>query len=231
MPPTRTLDFRNLVWALVAALGVGQFLVVLRYAASCYPETYQWDSHFISDLGRQVTLEGHDNTVNSRLFAASSFTLGVSLLPFLLVFPSAFQRGRLLLRILAVATVLGLIGIGQTPYDEYFVLHHVALLLWIVPMVVMAIALPILLFREGGSSRHLCTVSGVLFAASIAYASVGSHSGYVIMQKIVVVISLLWFVSLATTVVIVTTWTLSDRQQSLVAQAAWYERKLRQARY
>ncbi len=231
MPSTRTLNLRNLTWAFVAAVGVGQFLVVLRYAASCYPETYQWDSQFISDLGRQATLEGRDNTVNSRLFAASSFTLGVSLLPFLLVFPSAFQRGRSLLRILAVVTVLGLIGIGQTPYDEYFVLHHVALLLWIVPMVVMAVALPILLFSEGGASRHLCTVSAVLFAASITYASVGSHSGYVIMQKIVVVISLVWFVSLATTVVMVTTWTLSDRQQLLAAQATWYERKLRQSRF
>lgn len=230
MPYTPSLDFRNLAWALVALLGLGQFLVVLYCAASFYPETYKWDQNFISDLGCTETAGGLDNTANSRLFAASTCALGFSLLPFLLVFPSAFQRGRLLLRILAVATVLGLIGIGQTPYDKFFIIHHVALVLWIVPMVVMAMALPVLLLNEGRFSRPLFLFAGILLVATLVYACVGSHSGYVILQKIVVAISLGWFVMLASTVLIVTKWTLSERERVLAAQADWYERKLRRSR-
>lgn len=230
MPQTPSLDLRNLGWALVALLGIAQFLVVLYYAASHYPETYEWARHFISDLGRRETAGGLDNTLNSNLFAASTFTMGISLLPFLLVFPAAFQRGQWFLRILAVVTVLGLIGIGQTPYDVYFLAHHVTLAAWIIPMVIMALALPILLLFEQGFSRTLFAFSGILLAATLAYASIGSHSGYVIMQKIVVLITLGWFVMLVSTVVIVTKWTHSEHQKTLATQAAWYENKLRQSR-
>lgn len=230
MPHTASLDFRNLGWAIVAVLGIVQFLAFLFYAASNYPETYEWHRHFISDLGRKTTSGGLDNTDNSNLFATSTMVLGASLLPFLLVFPSTFQRGRLFLRILAVVTVAGLIGIGQTPYDQFFVAHHVALGIWIVPMVIMAIALPFLLLMEHGFSITLFAFSGILLLATVAYASIGLHSGYVIMQKIVVFISLGWFVMLASTVAIVTKWTAPEREKILAEQAASYERKLRQSR-
>lgn len=230
MPHTRTLDFRNLSLALVALLGIIQFLGTLYHVASNYPEPYIWHRHFISDLGRTKTSNGSDNTPNSKLFAISSLAMGASMLPFLLVIPFALERGRWFLRILAITTILGLIGIGQTPYDKHFILHHVALMLWIVPMVILAIALPVLVANEGDSPLPLFILSGVLLVSTLIYASIGSHSGYVIVQKIVVVISLAWFAILASTVVMVTRWQPSDLQQIIASQAKKYERKLRKPR-
>ena len=230
MPELRTFERRNFVWAIIALLGIAQFIVVIFYVGYNYPEAYKWHRHFISDLGRTVTVKGLDNSVNSQLFANSSLALGVSILPFLLVYPALFESGRLLLRILAVMTAVGLIGIGQTPYDVYFIPHHVALVLWVIPMTILAIALPILVFREGYPSLLLIIFSATLFVAAIAYAAIGSHSGYVIMQKIVVLVSLGWFAILASSVVVVIKWVPSNRQRKIAAQAAWYDRKLRKSR-
>lgn len=230
MPHTRTLDLRNLSLALVALLGVSQFLGTLYHIAASYPEPYIWHRHFISDLGRTKTASGSDNTPNSKLFAISSLAMGASMLPFLLVFPTAFERGRWLLRILAIMTILGLIGIGQTPYDKYFILHHVCLFLWVVPMVLLAIALPILVASEGDLPLPLFILSGVLLAFTLLYAGIGIRSGYVVVQKIVVCISLAWFAILASTVVMVTKWRPSSLQRKLAKQAEWYERKLQKRR-
>jgi hypothetical protein len=230
MPHTCTIDLRNLSLALVALLGVSQFLGTLYHIAASYPEPYIWHRHFISDLGRTKTASGSDNTPNSKLFAISSLAMGASMLPFLLVFPSAFERGRWFLRILAIMTILGLIGIGQTPYDKYFILHHVALFLWVVPMVLLAIALPVLVANEGDLHLPLFILSGVLLIFTLLYAGAGVHSGYVVMQKIVVCISLAWFAILASTVVMVTRWQPSDLQQIIASQAEKYERKLRKPR-
>lgn len=230
MPHTSTIDLRNLSWAIIALLGVTQFLVTLYYAAQNYPEPYFWHRHFISDLGRTKTSGGFDNRDNSNRFATSSLVLGASMLPFLLVFPSAFESGRGFLRTLALMTVLGLIGIGQTPYDKHFILHHVALLLWIVPMVLLAIALPVLVAKEGGAPLPLFILSGALLAFTLLYASIGSHSGYVVLQKIVIVISLAWFTILTSTFVMVTRWQPSDLQRKLASQAAAYQRKLQKRR-
>lgn len=230
MPHTQSLDLRNLAWALVALLGLTQFLWTLYFAAANYPEPYIWHRHFISDLGRTKTAGGFDNQDNSNRFAASTLVLGAAMLPFLLTFPAAFESGRWFLRTLALMTVLGLIGIGQTPYDKHFIPHHVALVLWIVPMVILAIALPVLVAKEGGAPLPLFILSGALLAFTLLYASIGSHSGYVVMQKIVIVISLAWFTILTSTVVMVTRWQPSDLQRKLAKQAAWYQRKLQKPR-
>lgn len=226
MPHTSTIDLRNLSWAIIALLGVTQFLATLYFAAQNYPEPYIWHRHFISDLGRTKTSGGFDNHDNSNRFAISSSVMGAAMLPFLLVFPSALRRGRWFLRTLAILTIIGLIGIGQTPYDKHFILHHVALLFWLVPMVLLAIALPVLVAIEGDSPLPLIIVSVALLASTLLYASIGSHSGYVIVQKIVIAISLGWFAILASTFVVVTRWQPSDLQRKLASQAAAYQRKL-----
>jgi hypothetical protein len=226
MPHTQSLDLRNLAWALIALLGLVQFLGTLYVAAANYPEPYIWHRHFISDLGRTKTAGGFDNQDNSTRFATSSLVLGAAMLPFLLVFPAAFENGRGFLRTLALMTVLGLIGIGQTPYDKHFILHHAALVLWIIPMVILAIALPVLVAKEGGAPLPLFILSGALLAFTLLYASIGSHSGYVVLQKIVIVISLAWFTILTSTFVMVTSWRPSDLQRKLAKQAAWYQQKL-----
>ena len=226
MPEVKALEYRNLVFGLIALLGISQFLFSIVSMAERYPEKYRWHDQFISDLGRISTPSGLDNASNSKLFAMSSLVLGLSMLPFLLVFPSAFQRGRWILRVPGIITVSGLIGIGQTPYDQYFILHHVALVLWIVPMILLAVALPIMVIMQGGSPSLLLVLSLALLFAGIAYGSVGARSGYIVMQKIVVLISLVWFVVTFSTVLVVSRWTPSERQKMLATQATQYQRRL-----
>jgi threonine/homoserine/homoserine lactone efflux protein len=76
----------------------------------------------------------------------------------------------------------------------------------------------------------LFVLSAILFFTAIGYAAIGSHSGYVIMQKVVVLISLGWFVILAYSVAVVSKWIPSKRQRVIEAQAEWYDRKLRKSR-
>lgn len=222
MPLQTKVDCRTMIWAYVAASGIGQFVACLIYMASCYPDGYSWHKHFISDLGRTVTLNGIDNSTNSQLFAVSTLVLGAALLPFLILLPTAFNRGTTLLRALGVMTTLGLVGIGQTPYDAHFFSHHAFLFLWIVPMLLMSLALSIVMVLDGCDNASPILMSGVLTAGSIAYACMNSHGGYVVMQKLVVLLSLIWFYVIARSAVVVTKWVPSKRQQLINAQAEKY---------
>ncbi len=226
MPQVRVFSVAHFVCALVAFVGIIQFLVTAFYLATHYPEPYQWHLHFISDLGRTVTQKEFDNTKNSRLFGISCLVLGGALLPFLWGYSNLFRRSRWFLRFLAILIIGALIGIGQTPYDQYYVLHHVFLVLWIAPMAILAITLTILIWIEGGSSLILLSMSGLLVATSIIYLSIGSHSGYVILQKIVVLVSVGWMVAVSSMIMFVWHWVPSDRQRAIAVEADWYDRQL-----
>lgn len=227
MSSRTSVQYRTLGWACVAAAGICQFLAALYYAAKHYPKGYFWYNHFISDLGRTVTVDGIDNSANSLLFSASSVLLGVMLLPFLLVLPATFDRGRVWLRILGLLTVFGLIGIGQTPYDTHFFAHHAFLFLWIVPMLLMALGLSVVMYLEGCTNPSPILMSGLLSAGSTAYACMNSHYGFVVMQKLVVLLSLIWFYVIVRSVVVVTRWVPSERQRIIDAQAVWYASRYR----
>lgn len=229
MSSRTSVNHKTLRWALVAVAGICQFLAALFYAAKHYPNGYFWYKHFISDLGRTVTSDGIDNSANTLLFSASSLVLGLMILPFLLVLPTAFTRGGVWLRILGVLTVLGLIGIGQTPYDVYFFAHHAFLFLWIIPMLLMALGLSVVMFLDGCTNLSPFLMSGLLSAGSTAYACMDSHYGFVVMQKLVVFLSLIWFYVMLRSVVVVTKWVPSERQRIIDAQAVWYASRYRRA--
>lgn len=71
MPEVKALEYRNLVFGLIALLGISQFLFSIVLMAERYPEKYRWHDQFI-DLGRTSTPSGLDNSSNSKLFAMSS---------------------------------------------------------------------------------------------------------------------------------------------------------------
>ena len=133
----------NLLFGLVACLGIGQFLAATCAATASYPSAaggavsgYELSSHFLSDLGCTKTPDGLPNSNSASLFNRSVIGLGIALIPFLCVLASHCGRAAWLAGACGCVSSAGLVGIGLTPYDIYFTAHHVALGLWLVPMLV-----------------------------------------------------------------------------------------------
>ncbi len=227
MPQTLQINYTNLVLALVAIAGIGQFLLSVNHSIENYPGGYRWGEHFISDLGRTKTVNGQDNSAISGLFAQATAILGLSLIPFMVALPELFTYGKLPLRVFGILSSFGLIAIGQTPYDLNVDLHHIALALWIVPMAAMVILLPIILKMDSAAPDILILLSLILLCATVLYAIAGFRTGYVVMQKIVVVLSIIWIIVVAISATIAAKHTLSDRQKLLANQADWYAKRLK----
>lgn len=227
MPQALQINYTNLIFALLALAGVLQFLICITWSMDHYPDGYRWGDHFISDLGRTKTASGQDNSGNSAIFAQTTFLLGLSLMPFMIVFPGLFTYGKLQLRALGILSSLGLIGIGQTPYDLHVDLHHLSLALWVAPLAAMVILLPILLKLDAAAPDALIFLSLLLLAATVLYGLAGFRTGYVIMQKVVVLLSIVWFGVVALSVAIAAKNIPTARQQLLANQADWYSKRLR----
>ena len=230
MPQKLQINYVNLAFALVALAGVAQFVFCVRLCMEHYPGGYRWGSHFVSDLGRTQTVAGADNSAVSHTFSRTTAVLGISLLPFMVTFPGLFAHGKYLLRILGFLSSIGLIGIGQTPYDKYVELHHIWLGIWVVPMAAMVFLLPLVLKMEAAAPESLIFLSALLLLATALYGIAGFRTGYVIMQKIVILLSMVWLTVVAASATIAATNVQSDRQQLLADQAAWYSKRLERRR-
>ena len=183
----------NLVCGVVALVGIGQFLYAVVDAMNAFPGGYSIAENFLSDLGRTTTHNNQDNTASASIFNRSIIALGISLVPFFSVMPSVLDRRVWMIRSAGVLSATGLIGIGLTPYDLYFVEHHLALALWIIPLLVTVVAFAVSaeLDRLASAILSLCTLLVVIAAG--AYAFAGDLSGHVIFQKVLVVLATAWF--------------------------------------
>ena len=226
MPQTLQVNYSNLISGVIALAGVVQFAVCVNWSMNHYPGGYHWGEHFISDLGRTKTVLGHDNSLISGVFAQTTLMLGLALMPFMVALPGLFTYGRIPLRILGVLSSIGLIGIGQTPYDLYVELHHASLGLWLVPMAAMVMLLPIFLKIDAAAPDSLIILSVVLLAAIVLYGLAGFRTGYVVIQKVVVVLSIVWLVVVAISATIAAKHTPTNRQRMLADQAEWYSKRL-----
>ena len=212
----------NLLFGLVAWLGILQFAVSVYHAMTIYPDGYSITGNFLSDLGRMETHNGNDNSVCASLFDRSVIVLGISLIPFFAVMPSVLQQGRSVLRVSGVLSAIGLIGIGLTPYDRYFFAHHVALGLWIGPMLVTVVTFFVCAKQDGMSSLMLSTATFFVVLAVIAYAFAGSHDAHVVFQKVLAVLAGCWFILIFITVSVSTIRTISSRRLFVEQQARQY---------
>ena len=120
---------------------IAQFLYAVPQAMSVYPGGYSITHNFLSDLGCAFTSSQSDNSASASIFNRSIIVLGFSLIPFFIVLPTELGKSRWVIRYSGVLSAMGLIGIGSTPYDQYFVEHFVALGLWIVPMLFVVVVL------------------------------------------------------------------------------------------
>lgn len=217
--------------SMTACAGLAQFLLALGYAMTHYPGGYSFFGNFLSDLGRTRNWGGEDNLICSMVFNRSIVALGLSLLPFFAFVPSTLGSGARTSWLFALGgavSAAGLIGIGLTPYDVYFVAHHVALVAWLAPMFLLAIIYLALAFESDNASPGLIGCTIALILAVLAYGTVGFHGGYVAMQKVTAVLSIIWFVVLASRIVCTGITEVTGRRQQMERLADRYLLRLQQ---
>ncbi|MBX3433039.1 MAG: hypothetical protein KF847_06945 [Pirellulales bacterium] len=213
---------RNMLYGLIAAAGIVQFVVAVSIAISHYPERYSLASNFLSDLGRGVTHAGADNRTAATVFNGAILCLGASLAPFFVVMPASLAFGRGAMSVLGILTALGLAALGLTPYDRYEQAHYAALALWLGPLVLMV---PLYLASQaatGAVTRASLGAGAGLVLAAVLYAAVGGTSGAMLVQKLVVAAAACWFACLVAGVSIETYRSVATRQQIADRQARRY---------
>lgn len=241
---------RWLIFAvLVASISLVQFVLGCALAIHHYPggdyranlrpaivtQEYHWQHNWLSDLGRDRTWTGQKNATSAAYFNRSIIALGIGLAVFFLIFHRSSDESSwesTAIELCGLTASAGLIVLGFTPVDRLYLMHHVGLLLWIVPMPWMSIIFAIACFRGGGRLGQLTGIIAALLCvamtiAILAYALAGTRSGYVVQQKILVGISLIWFAIVllrvaATSIQIVH----RSRQEWIDEQARQYSAKL-----
>ncbi|MBN2291889.1 MAG: hypothetical protein JXM70_05655 [Pirellulales bacterium] len=216
----------NTVFGLVALLGIFQFWRSICWAIANYPGGYSLTNNFLSDLGRLTTLSGMDNSQCASVFSRSVVILAVSLIPFFAVMPGVFDSGRWILRVSGILSAIGLIGIGLTPYDRYFFAHHVALGLWIIPMLVTVVTFFVCAQSSGAASRVLSIGTLLVVLAICGYAFAGEHTAYVVFQKALAVIAVVWLCVVFATVSVSTVYAVTSRRLLAEKQARKYIQRI-----
>ena len=186
-------NYLNILFGIVAFLGIVQFGFSLQKAISLYPGNYSISKHFLSDLGRWQTPEGKFNREGSYHFNLGIRILGISLLPFFCAIQISAARLRRTIRIAGAAACIGLFGIGLTPWDAYPVLHIVALAIWLTAMCAM-----ICTFFFYAYYQQKYVIPSAVFAllaliVAGAYVFAGNLTAIVVFQKLLVVLSVIWF--------------------------------------
>ncbi len=184
--------------SLIACLGVLQFVVLLGAAILLYPGGtltdrttvgYSLSGNYLSDLGRIEAWSGVRNS--SRIpFTFAMCGLGISLAPLLVMFPRTRERGHLAVVLSGFSACAGLIGLGLTPYDRYFGMHHVFLVFFLASMLAMLVACWIGQQKED----NLWFTGGtlVLGGTIVSYALAGSHSRFIVTQKLTAGLAVVW---------------------------------------
>ncbi|MEQ8836928.1 MAG: hypothetical protein RID07_09000, partial [Lacipirellulaceae bacterium] len=145
--------------------------------------------------GCTATRTHQDNTTSAKYFNQSIILLGLLLIPFFLAMPSMLEEGQQIVRSAGVLSAGGLIGLGLTPYDQQLVGHLASLGLWLLSTLLLVVMLFYLLgSRLNGFSRIVSTIAtlAVIFAAC-GYLFIGTPSGHVLFQKLVVIVVAGWF--------------------------------------
>lgn len=245
MPARTSLNYGIAISVLVALFGIGQFIWCTSRAMDLYEggnfenkdsSRYEWKLNWLSDLGRTVAISGRANQSSSLYFNGGVKLLGVCLIVFFLNMYRNVDEKDLttwVTQLGGVFAALGLIGIGLTPVDMYYDLHHVALVMWLVPMPVIAIVFGIQCINSDNSWLQFTRwwfllAAFILTAAIMGYAIAGTRTGYVQMQKVVVGCSITWFGILSARIAVSAVEVVARTKLEFLAdQAGQYEAKLK----
>lgn len=214
----------NLLLGLLALAGIAQFLFCVIAAIGNYPGGYSLTEQFLSDLGCAQTRSHFDNAVSAAYFNGSIVLLGLLLIPFFSVMPSVLEEGQQIVRFAGLFSACGLIGLGLTPYDQQLAGHLASLGLWLAATLVLVVMIFYLVgSRLNGFSRTVLTAAtlAVIFAAC-GYVFIGTPTGHVLFQKVVVVVVALWFCLLLLVVSVATADAVLPRKLLVEQQARDY---------
>ena len=110
----------------------------------------------------------------------------------------------------------------------YFVAHHVALAAWLAPMFLLALVYLAMAFDSENASPALIACTIALIFAVLMYGAIGFHLGYVAMQKVTAVLSIVWFVVLASRICLTGITQVTGRREQMERLADRYLLRLQQ---
>ena len=109
------------------------FIAMLLYSGGSqyYPNDpgYSFSQNYFSDLGMRTSYSNNSNIISSLLFLFATIFMGLSMIPYFLVFPTLFTKKSWQQILTIFGSLLGLIsaiayiGIGFTPWDLYLTAH------------------------------------------------------------------------------------------------------------
>lgn len=229
----------------IALIGIAQFLFCVSQAMEHYPGGnilsatdggYDWQRNWLSDLGRTQSWSKQPNRTSALYFNRSIIVLGATLFVFFLSLGRSaedWDLSTLALQIGGGISCAGLVILGFTPFDTHHIEHLAGLSLWILPIPALAILFANQCFKTAGLMGWIggiiaFSIALILVLAIVAYGMAGHATGYVVMQKIVVGISIVWFGMVCLRVLFAAIETMGwTRRQVIAKQADWYESRLR----
>ncbi len=181
------IDAAALLSTAIGVFGMLQFVVCVKFAAKTRGD-FEFGREFLSRLGE---------TSNSAapLFNGSMILLGICLSGFFVVGFLVRAGGSVCVRIFSCSGTLasfGLIGIGATPLDLFYVLHHVFLVLWLIPMVIMVGSSFFLYDTDGFVRKLMLIVSAILGTSAAIYIMNGTGPGAPAFQALVTSTAVVW---------------------------------------
>jgi len=176
--------------AVIATLGICQFCALITIAIKDYRgpagESYAITEQYLSELGTRNSNVRHH-------FNRALILLGLTLVPFFMAIPGSDTKDSVWLKLVGLAgatAAMGLIGLGAFPADDG--LHRVMLAIWAIPMPLMIICF---LFAAANikARAFLIPCLSVAVIIAIALLVLFSLGDTIVLQKVAVATSLIWF--------------------------------------
>ncbi len=188
--PSLRQQFKILLLSVVAVslLGILQFLICTSIAIYNFPDGYSFSENFLSELGL-IQHEGHS------LFNGSLISLGFSLLPVFAFLWFTDPRNSISIKatsIFGLISSFGIIGVGIWTFDRQFVLHHIAIALWLFPMLYMVVTFFYAASRSPFVGIGFLSVSLVMVGTMIYVLSSTQTTSVQLLQRAVVICGLIW---------------------------------------
>lgn len=173
---------------LIAALGVVQFLICVWFAMANYNSPFSLAENFLSELGRTTFKYGY-------MFNVAMVLLGLSQIPLFAILAELNPDDLVSMRFaswLGIISSCGIAGLGLTPENALYVLHHVALVIWLFPMLFCWVFFYFAASRSPYVGIGFLSLSLIVVVAMIVIMLCANMSGFELLQKVVIVCALIW---------------------------------------
>lgn len=174
----------------IAMLGLVQFLACTAYSIATFPEGYSFSNNYLSDLGRK-------SVENSAIFNGSMMLLGICLIPLFGMITAMDTRQSISAKLttaFGIVSALGIVGMGMTPIDRQYISHHIALAIWLFPMLYLTISFFYVVARSPHVGIWFLSGSLLMVVGMIVVLLNTQLSTYELLQKAIVICGLIWVI-------------------------------------